>query len=136
MSPSYSIIYQSDKGAQFTLDLEVILRGLGTKVKLSITFHPQTDGKVERTIQTLEDMVRACIIYFKENWDNNFPLVAFYIIIVFIHPYQWILMKASMVGGVGLLFDGLKLVISSCSQFYLLYIGEGSYHKEPVANFL
>ena len=50
---------------------------LGTKVKLSTAFHPQTDGQAERTIQTLEDMIRACIIDFKGNWDKNLPLVEF-----------------------------------------------------------
>ncbi|KAH0784240.1 hypothetical protein KY290_003838 [Solanum tuberosum] len=44
--------------------------GLGTKVKLITTFHPQTDGQVERTIQTLEDILRACVIDFKGNWDD------------------------------------------------------------------
>ncbi|WMV29840.1 hypothetical protein MTR67_023225 [Solanum verrucosum] len=48
----------------FTL-LEVIQKGLGTKVMLNMTFHPQTDGQAERTIQTLEDMLWACVIDFK-----------------------------------------------------------------------
>ena len=46
-------------------------------MKLSTTFHPQTDGQAERTIQTLEDMLRACIIDFKGNWDKHLPLVNF-----------------------------------------------------------
>ena len=36
--------------------------GLGTQVKLSTAFHPQTDGQAERTIQTIEDMLKVCII--------------------------------------------------------------------------
>ena len=39
--------------------------GLGTQVKLSNAFHPQTDGQAECTIQILEDMLRACVIDFK-----------------------------------------------------------------------
>ncbi|XP_070029844.1 uncharacterized protein [Nicotiana sylvestris] len=50
---------------------------LGTKVNLTIAFHPQTDGQVERTIQTLEDMLRACVIDFEGNWDDHLPLIEF-----------------------------------------------------------
>ncbi|WMV57890.1 hypothetical protein MTR67_051275 [Solanum verrucosum] len=43
--------------------------GLGTQVKLGMNFHPQTDRQAEHTIQTLEDMLRACVIDFKdESW--------------------------------------------------------------------
>ena len=52
-------------------------KGLGTKVKLSTAFHPQMDGQVERTIQTREDMLRACIIDFKENRGKQLLLVEF-----------------------------------------------------------
>ncbi|WMV41028.1 hypothetical protein MTR67_034413 [Solanum verrucosum] len=47
------------------------------KVKLSMTFHPQTDGKVERTIQTLKDMLMAYVIDLKGNWDDHLPLIEF-----------------------------------------------------------
>ena len=46
-------------------------------MKLSTTFHPQMDGQTERTIQTLEDMLRACIIDFKGSWDKHLSLVKF-----------------------------------------------------------
>ncbi|WMV50252.1 hypothetical protein MTR67_043637 [Solanum verrucosum] len=51
--------------------------GLGTRVKLSTTFHPQTYGQAERTIQNLENMLRACVIDFKGNWDDYLPLIEF-----------------------------------------------------------
>ena len=48
-------------------------------MKLSTVFHPQMDGPVEIIIQTLDDMLRAVIIYFKGNWDKHLPFVeAFY----------------------------------------------------------
>lgn len=50
---------------------------LGTKLHMSTAFHPQTDGQSERTIQTLEDMLRACMIDFGGNWDEHLPLVEF-----------------------------------------------------------
>ena len=37
---------------------------LGTKVSLSTVFHPQMDGQAKRTIQTLEDILRACVIHY------------------------------------------------------------------------
>jgi len=40
---------------------------LGTKLKFSTAFHPQIDGKIKRTIQTLEDMLRACVLDFHDN---------------------------------------------------------------------
>ncbi|GKC06009.1 putative reverse transcriptase domain-containing protein [Tanacetum coccineum] len=50
---------------------------LGTSLDMSTVYHPQTDGQSERTIQTLEDMLRACVIYFGKGWVNHFPLVEF-----------------------------------------------------------
>ena len=46
-------------------------------MKINIAFHPQTDGQEATTIQSLEDMVRACIIDFKGYWDKQLPLVEF-----------------------------------------------------------
>ncbi|GJS30707.1 putative reverse transcriptase domain-containing protein [Tanacetum coccineum] len=44
---------------------------------MSTVYHPQTDGQSERTIQTLEDMLRACAINFGKGWVNHLPLVEF-----------------------------------------------------------
>ncbi|GKB87964.1 putative reverse transcriptase domain-containing protein, partial [Tanacetum coccineum] len=45
---------------------------------MSTAYHPQKDGQSERTIQTLEDMLRACVIDFGGNWDVHLPLVEFF----------------------------------------------------------
>ncbi|GJZ01942.1 putative reverse transcriptase domain-containing protein [Tanacetum coccineum] len=47
---------------------------LGTRLDISTTYHPQTDGQSERTIQTLKDMLRACVLDFKKGWDRHLPL--------------------------------------------------------------
>ena len=44
---------------------------------LSSAFHPQTDGQAERTIPTLEDMLRACALDFKGSWDDHLQLIEF-----------------------------------------------------------
>ncbi|GJW17489.1 putative reverse transcriptase domain-containing protein [Tanacetum coccineum] len=52
-------------------------KALGTQLDMSMAYHPQTDGQSERTIQTLEDMLRACVIDFEKGWDRHLPLVEF-----------------------------------------------------------
>ncbi|GJU71432.1 hypothetical protein Tco_1262837 [Tanacetum coccineum] len=50
---------------------------LGTQLDMSTTYHPQTDGQSERTIQMLEDMLRACVMDFGKGWDRHLPLIEF-----------------------------------------------------------
>ncbi|GKF42980.1 reverse transcriptase domain-containing protein, partial [Tanacetum coccineum] len=52
-------------------------KALGTNLDMSIAYHPQTDGQSERTIQTLEDMLRAYVIDFGNGWVKHLPLVEF-----------------------------------------------------------
>ena len=47
------------------------------KALFSTAAHPQTDGQSERTIQTLEDMLRACVLDFKGIWDHYLALIEF-----------------------------------------------------------
>ncbi|GJX76128.1 putative reverse transcriptase domain-containing protein [Tanacetum coccineum] len=50
---------------------------LGTCLDMNTAYHPKTDGQSEHTIQTLEDMLRACILNFRGSWDAHLPLVVF-----------------------------------------------------------
>ncbi|GKC80022.1 putative reverse transcriptase domain-containing protein [Tanacetum coccineum] len=50
---------------------------LGTQLDVSTAYHPQTDGQSERTIQTLKDILRACVMDFRGSWDVHLPLVEF-----------------------------------------------------------
>ena len=52
-------------------------KAMGTKPRFSTTFHLQTDRQSKRTIQTLEDMLRACVTDFQGSWDKFLPLVKF-----------------------------------------------------------
>ncbi|GJY00155.1 putative reverse transcriptase domain-containing protein [Tanacetum coccineum] len=52
-------------------------KALGTNLDMSTAYHPQTDRQSERTIQTLKDMLRACVIDFGKGWVNHLPLVEF-----------------------------------------------------------
>ncbi|GJW74197.1 retrotransposon protein, putative, ty3-gypsy subclass [Tanacetum coccineum] len=55
--------YVSDKDPKFTSRFwKGLQKAWGTRLKFSTAFHPQTDGQSERTIQTLEDMLRACAL--------------------------------------------------------------------------
>ncbi|KAL2237105.1 UNVERIFIED_CONTAM: Transposon Tf2-11 polyprotein, partial [Sesamum indicum] len=68
----------SDRDPRFTSHFWGSLQtALGTKLHFSTAFHPQTDGQSKRTIQTLEDMMRACVIEFRGNWDDHLPLMEF-----------------------------------------------------------
>ncbi|GJW54188.1 putative nucleotidyltransferase, ribonuclease H [Tanacetum coccineum] len=70
------IIYDRDSrfASNFWRSLQ---KSLGTSLDMSTAYHPQTDGQSERTIQTLEDMLRACVIDFGNGWVRYLPLVEF-----------------------------------------------------------
>ena len=52
-------------------------KAMGTQLTMSISFHPQMDDQSERTIQVLEDMLRACVMDLKGSWEEHLPLVEF-----------------------------------------------------------
>ncbi|GKA53171.1 putative reverse transcriptase domain-containing protein [Tanacetum coccineum] len=67
-----------DRDPRFTSNFwRSLQKALGTNLDMSTTYHPQTDRQSERTIQTLEDMLRACVIDFGNGWVKHLPLVEF-----------------------------------------------------------
>ncbi|GJU11121.1 putative reverse transcriptase domain-containing protein [Tanacetum coccineum] len=65
----------SDRDGKFTSHLwKTLNKALGTRLDMSTAYHPQTDGQSERTIQTLKDMSRSCVLDFGKGWDKNLPV--------------------------------------------------------------
>ena len=66
----------SDRDARFTsMFWKELQAGFGTRLKFSTAAHPQTDGQSEWTIQTLEDVLRACKLDFPGSWAEKVPLM-------------------------------------------------------------
>ncbi|GKE53878.1 reverse transcriptase domain-containing protein [Tanacetum coccineum] len=72
------VLIISDRDSKFTSYFSKSLNeALGTQLDMSTAYHLQTDGQSERTIQTLKDMLCACVIDFGKGWDRHLPLVEF-----------------------------------------------------------
>ena len=68
----------SDRDPRFTAQFwKSFQKAMGTQLSMSTAFHPQTDGQTERTIQILEDMLRACVLDLKGSWEEHLPLIEF-----------------------------------------------------------
>ncbi|KAK2429513.1 hypothetical protein QL285_027945 [Trifolium repens] len=68
----------SDRDPIFTSRFwKAFQNAMGTRLKMSTSHHPQTDGQSERTIQTLEDMLRACVLEDGGSWSNHLHLIEF-----------------------------------------------------------
>ena len=71
-----SIVY--DRGSVFTSRFwQKLQEAMGTRLDFSTAFHPQTDVQSERTIQTLKNMLRMCVLDHGGSWDEHLPLVEF-----------------------------------------------------------
>nr|GEX22952.1 putative reverse transcriptase domain-containing protein [Tanacetum cinerariifolium] len=67
-----------DRDERFTSNFwRSFQKALGTDISMSTAYHPETDGQSERTIQTLEDMLCACVIDFGKDWVKHLPLCEF-----------------------------------------------------------
>nr|GEX54177.1 putative reverse transcriptase domain, ribonuclease H-like domain, aspartic peptidase domain protein [Tanacetum cinerariifolium] len=68
----------SDRNSHFTSRFwQSLQNALGTQLDMSTTYHLETDGQSERTIQTLKDILRACVIDFEKGWDRHLPLIEY-----------------------------------------------------------
>ena len=68
----------SDRDPRFTTHFwKSFQKAMGTQLTMSTTFHPQTDGQSKRTIQILEDMLHACVLYLNGSWEEHLPLLEF-----------------------------------------------------------
>nr|GFA23985.1 putative reverse transcriptase domain-containing protein [Tanacetum cinerariifolium]GFA25712.1 putative reverse transcriptase domain-containing protein [Tanacetum cinerariifolium] len=84
------VVFTDHKSLQYILDqkelnmgqrqwLELLIskKVLETQLDMSTAYHPQAEGQSERTIQTLEDMMRTCVIDFRKGWDRHLPFMEF-----------------------------------------------------------
>ncbi|GKU89663.1 hypothetical protein SLEP1_g3776 [Rubroshorea leprosula] len=68
----------SDRDTRFLSHFWTSLQqSLGTQLNFNTAFHPQIDGQSERTIQILEDMLRACVLDWKGSWDQHLSMAEF-----------------------------------------------------------
>jgi hypothetical protein len=68
----------SDRDPRFTSKFWDCLQAtLGTKLRLSSAYHPQTTGQLERTIQSLEDLLRVCVFVQGVSWSECLTLIEF-----------------------------------------------------------
>ncbi|CAN6576605.1 unnamed protein product [Malus baccata var. baccata] len=68
----------SDRYPRFTSKFWIAFQeALGTKLFYSTTYHPQTDGQSEMTIQTLEDVLRSSVLHFGDSWHDRLDLMEF-----------------------------------------------------------
>ncbi|GJY56294.1 putative reverse transcriptase domain-containing protein [Tanacetum coccineum] len=124
-----------DRDSHFTSNFWRLLQeALGTNLDMSTAYHPQTDGQSERIIQTLEDMLHACVIDFGSSWDHHFPLVEFsynnsYHASIKAAPYEalygrkcrspvcWCEVRDSQLTGPELIRDTTEKIVSSWKGF-------------------
>ena len=104
------VLIISDRGAQFTAQFwKCFQKNFCPKVNLSTAFHPQMDGQAKRNIQTIENILRSCVINFKRNLaDQELSLRSSTQQLPFKHPK--VHMKYFMGEDPNFLLIGLKLV--------------------------
>ena len=100
----------SDRDPWFTSRFWQTLQGaLGSKLTMSSAYYPQTDGHLERTIQSLEDLLRTCILDHLGTWDEVLPLIEFTYNNSFHASNECPLLRLFMAGSVGPLCVGIRM---------------------------
>nr|GEW61402.1 hypothetical protein [Tanacetum cinerariifolium] len=103
------VLVISDRDSLFTSRFWVSLqKAQGIQLDLSTAYHLEMDGHSERTIQTLEDMLRACVIDFGSSWDKHLPLVEFSYNIAIILALRLLRLRPCMGESVGRQFVGVR----------------------------
>ena len=105
----------SDRDPRFTSRFwQSLQAALGTQLRMSSAYHPQTNGQSERTIQSLEDLLRSCVLDHMGNWNDVLPLVEF----TYNNSYHAVLVwrptKHCMEGGVEPHCAGIRTVKPLC----------------------
>nr|KAJ0212322.1 hypothetical protein LSAT_V11C400157430 [Lactuca sativa] len=77
MEEAHKTMYSIHPAAKEKWSMDKLVNSYVKEIVRLHAYHPQTDGQSERTIQTLEDMLRACTLEFQGNWDEHLPLVEF-----------------------------------------------------------
>nr|GEW42184.1 putative reverse transcriptase domain-containing protein [Tanacetum cinerariifolium] len=72
--PSQILKAQTEALKEENVFWKSLQKALGTQLDMSTTYHPEMDGQSERTIQTLEDMLRAYALDFGKGWEKHLPL--------------------------------------------------------------
>nr|GEV17776.1 putative reverse transcriptase domain-containing protein [Tanacetum cinerariifolium] len=72
------VVIICDRDPRYTSNFwKAFQKAMGTWLDMSMAYHLETDGQSKRTIQTLKDMLRACVIDFRNGWKRHLPLVEF-----------------------------------------------------------
>nr|GEV48307.1 hypothetical protein [Tanacetum cinerariifolium] len=95
------VLIISDRDGRFTSRFwKTLQKALGTRLDMSTAYHSQKDGQSKRTIQTLEDRLRACVIDFGGSWDVHLP-----------SPVLWAEIGESMLIGLELVQETTNKVV-------------------------
>ena len=105
----------SDRDPRFTSRFwQSLQAALGTQLRMSSAYHPQMDGQSEQIIQSLEDLLRSCVLDHMGNWNDVLLWWSSHTIIITTLALAWHLMKHCMEEGVELHCASIRMVKPLC----------------------